>query len=424
MTGTSIEKEELRKRLRSFARDCKLESVTDFKSLQQEEVVRRALEGKDVLAIMPTGAGKSLTYQFPAYLSSNLITLVVSPLKALMNQQATFPGAVALNSDKDFDQQQQVWVQLKQKKKFILLVSPEMLARQHKRLAKLPIGRFVVDEVHCLSDWGLDFRPQYWWVAHFLRCVERERGGGHIPRLLLTATANKHVLADIAHHFPEVEDKTTHVCAPLARPELVLSALEVNGRTARLNALVKFLKRQQTRDLPPNTPRRGIVFNLEAVSTKSDDDGLPNDGVDRLKANQVVAYLKKRGIKKAYAYASKGKDMDAAERKRTLSAFEAASPRKGQVTVVVATTAFGMGMDFASVPFVSHLYPRPTVSEYWQQVGRAGRGMETGHAETLALCSKEDDRYALRFAKAPALDGLLNAFTVPLHGWLYAFKRA
>ncbi len=365
---------------------------------------------------MPTGSGKSLTYQFPAYVDQSRITLVVSPIKALMNQHAEFPGAVTFNSDTDFEKRPEVWAQLKKREKFILLVSPEMLASRHKQIARLPIGRFVIDEVHCLSDWGHDFRPHYWWVSHFLRVLERERGGGRIPRLLLTATANEHVIEDIVRHFPEVADVSRHVRAPLGRPELVLSGLEVSTRAKRLAALVKFLKRQQTRKLPPGTPRRGIVFNYLAVA---DDDALPKDD-SWLRTNQVVAYLRRRGFKKTFPFATRG--MKKPEKDATIAAFENASPRSGQATIVVATTAFGMGMDYAGVPFACHLYPSSTISEYWQQVGRAGRGLGEGaHAETLVLYANEDEAGSW---DGPALDGLVNAFTIPLHAKLYTFKQS
>lgn len=390
-----------------------------FKSAEQELVIRKVIAGESVLAVMPTGSGKSLTYQLPAFIDRKRVTLVISPLKALMEQHAELPLARCINSDTELEQRSKIWKDLKEGKRNILLVSPEMLARQYARLARLPIGRFVVDEVHCVSDWGHDFRPHYWWVSHYLRQIEKKRGQGRIPRLLLTATADRRVLQDIRLHFPEVDRRDAVVRASIGREEIVLCAKNVHSAKQRVAILTRFLERQRTRALPSGTARRGIVFNLEAVGGEEEVD-LTNR--DRLKADQVASLLRRRGFRKAYAYASRG--MKAEQRKDVLSKFEAASARKGQITVVVATNAFGMGMDYAAVPFVCHLYPRPTVVEYWQQVGRAGRGLDTGHrAEALALYSRGDFKYALRFAKAPALDGLLNAFTIPVHGWMYVWTR-
>lgn len=416
----TLAQDEVLARLRRFGRKCG-KSFEGFKSLEQELVVYKVLEREDVLAVMPTGSGKSLTYQFPAHCAPDQITLVVSPLRALMKQHAELPGAIRIDSDTMFEDRPDVWRSLRDGERFILLISPEMLVRQHERLAQLPIGRFVVDEVHCLSDWGHDFRPHYWWVSHYLRRLEVERGGDHIPRLLLTATANERVLKDIERHFPEVANPETHVIAPLGRTELVLSAQEVTTPATRLRALVRFLERQKTRPLPADTQRRGIAFNLEAVGGDDDDRDLKR--VERWKANEVVTLLRENGFPKTYAFASRG--MSSTERDEAIAAFENATPRAGQVTVVVATNAFGMGMDYDGIPFVCHLYPRPSLSEYWQQVGRAGRGFEGADswAEALALFSEEDEQYALRFAKAPALDGLINSFTIPLHGRMYVWKR-
>jgi len=395
-------------------------SFENFKSPEQELVTWKVLHAEDVLAVMPTGAGKSLTYQLPAYLTRSKVTLVISPLKALMEQHAELPWAHCITSDVDLEERKGILEDLRSgKKKNILLVSPEMLARQHRKIARLDIGRFVVDEVHCLSDWGHDFRPHYWWVSHFLRLIE-SRKGRRIPILLLTATADAHVLKDIRMHFPQVDHARTHVRARLGREEIVLSAREVTSAGQRLRLLRRFLKRQAQRPLPPGTKRRGIVFNLEAVGGDDEEPDLRNG--TRLKADQVVRWLRKHGFRKSYPYASRG--MTAEEKRKTIRHFERARRSKGQLTVVVATNAFGMGMDYERVPFVCHLYPRPSVMEFWQQVGRAGRGMPGKHwAEALALHSRDDLTYAARFAKAPALDGLLNAFTIPLHGWMYVWSR-
>jgi superfamily II DNA/RNA helicase len=416
--------------LRQFGRRLK-KNYERFLSEEQELVVYRALEGEDVLAVMPTGSGKSLTYQFTAFLRPDELTLVIMPLKALIAQQdALLPFGVGLTSE-TFDREV-VWDSLLDKENHVLFISPEMLSNAafHSRLSRqlrrghLRIGRFVVDEVHCMSDWGHDFRPQYWWVAHYLRLLEKEmpktaKSASHIPRLLLTATADEQVMQDIRRHFPEIEDHEI-VRAKASRPELILAAQRVESSRQRITSVARFLRRQATRPLPPGTPRRGIIFNLEAVASDGGDGIRDRRKSDRLKASDVVELLKGRGFKNLHAFSAKG--MSGEQRDTSRLAFENASSRRGQVTAVVATSAFGMGMDYAAVPFVCHLYPRSNVSEYWQQVGRAGRGMSLtdASAETLALFSKTDHRYALRFAKTPAMDGLINSFTVPLHGWLYA----
>jgi len=398
-------------------------------------VIYRALEGEDVLAVMPTGSGKSLAYQFTAFLRPKELTLVVSPLKALIAQQDEFlPFGIGLTSD-TFDRAA-VWESLLAGENYVLFVSPEMLSNPafHSRLAKylrrgrLKLGRFVVDEVHCLSDWGHDFRAQYWWTAHYLRLLQRQMPASskireHVPLLLLTATADEQVLRDIRQHFPEVEDEEI-VRAPASRPELVLAANRVDSAPARISRLARLLRRQANRPLPHGTPRRGIVFTLEAVSRDGGQDLSDRMKADRLKADDVVALLKARGFKHVYTYSAKG--MDKLGRDASREAFEHALARRGHVTAIVATNAFGMGMDYPGVPFVCHMYPRPNVSEYWQQVGRAGRGIngngQPAWAEALALYSSRDRRYSIRFAKAPAIDGLINAFTIPLHGWMYVVR--
>jgi ATP-dependent DNA helicase RecQ len=405
-------------------------AVSDFRSGEQESAVRRVLDNEDLLVVMPTGAGKSLIYQFPAWIHSDSLTLVVSPLRALMNQQGEGLGADTINSD-TLDRQD-VWRRVASGKAFILLVSPEMLAHpsfrknlaRSLRAGRRGLGRFVVDEVHCLSDWGHDFRPHYWWVAHHLRTLESScrlaQGVKRVPRLLLTATADRHVTADIIRHFPEVAAKFQHITTSVARPEIVLLAKKVTTRKQRLAVLTRFLARQSKRPLPKGVQRRGIIFNLEAVDHVVDENAATRE---RMKANDVTEALKEFGFSDVHTFTSKG--MNKFTRSLSAEAFENATSRRGRVTAVVATSAFGMGMDYSQVPFVVHLYPRPSLAEYWQQVGRAGRDMNGAGccAEALAIFSQDDHRYARRFAKAPALDGLLNAYTIPLFGWMYVWKK-
>ena len=292
----------------------------DFKSLMQELVVWRTLAGLDTLAVLPTGAGKSLCFQLPAYCTAGTgqLTLVISPLRALMTMFAGLSNTYGVfHSDIALEKDQETWNDLSTGEKYVLLVGPEKLAQynfqkklcQQMKRHKLRFARFVVDEVHCLSDWGHDFRPHYWWVAHHLRTVEKAmRVKPAIPRLLLTATADKQVIRDIAQHFPEVEDPRNHVRASVEREELFLCARKVNSLTNRKKALIKFLGRQATRQLPKDVKRRGIVYNRLAVREEdSEDDGnnsLKKDGY--LSTNEVVKFLREKGFTRTFPFATGG----------------------------------------------------------------------------------------------------------------------
>jgi ATP-dependent DNA helicase RecQ len=427
--GTRVSRPELLAELRRFGRHIGRPAIQEFKSPQQELAVLKVLAGEDVLAILPTGSGKSLVFQFPAFLEPHRLTLVISPLRALMSELGRLNGATTITGETV--DREDVWRSLKSKDKHILLVSPEMLAGElrhtllrHLERGRIEICRFVVDEVHCVSDWGHDFRPHYWWLAYHLRVLEREvvrRGSCEsVQRVLLTATADERVLEDVRHHFPEVTSDEV-VRAPMDRPEIMLSALRVESKSERLQQLAKFIKRQSRRPLPPGVKRRGIVYCLEAVGGDDDGDGL--DGTpDRLNAQQLADYL--NGLSGVHAYPFSSRGMSPDQREQVKEAFERAGTKKGKVTVVVATNAFGMGLDYREIPFVVHAYPRPSVMEYAQQVGRVGRGMPEGSwAEALSLHKPGDWAYTRRFATAPAADGLLNAFTMPLYGYMYVWQR-
>jgi ATP-dependent DNA helicase RecQ len=300
----------------------------------QLEVVLAALEAKDVLAVMPTGAGKSLTYQLPAVMQTGL-TLVISPLIALMKDQvdalkAKKISAAMLNSSQSSEDQTAIMDNLKNLS--MLYLAPERLRTPDllETLKKLSIVRLVIDEAHCVSSWGHDFRPDYLALGEFRKNL------GNPPVTALTATATTHVQDDIVKVL-EMKD-ATRIVTGFDRINLSYRVTKVPGESAKKEALQMLLER---------LPRPGLVY----VGTRKE-------------AEELSAFVNSLGIKCSYYHGAR----ETSERDAVQDAF-----MSGKLEVVIATNAFGMGVDKANVRFVIHYRLPGTVEAYYQEAGRAGR---------------------------------------------------
>jgi ATP-dependent DNA helicase RecQ len=329
----------------------------------QLPIIRTILTGRDCIGVMPTGAGKSLTYQLPARVLGGL-TLVVSPLIALMKDQVdalTEAGlrATFINSSLSLDERRDRVERLRAGEFEIVYAAPEGLEASVGRLVgELPLKLIAVDEAHCISQWGHDFRPAYRNLAGLKRRFPT------IPVLALTATATDDVTRDIA------------VQLGMRAPALFRGSFF--RKNLRLYACRKdTLGRATTRDaiLSLLLERRGESGIVYCLSRKS--------------VEQVAGFLLEAGIPAGFYHAG----MEPKERERVQDAF-----RSGSLDVVVATIAFGMGIDKSNVRFVIHRDMPRSVEGYYQEIGRAGRDGVT--SDCVLFHSWADVKAYDRFADA------------------------
>ncbi len=322
----------------------------------QAAVIDRLLDGKSAAAIFPTGGGKSLCYQLPAIVFEGL-TLVVSPLLALMKdqvEQLVGRGIAAsrLDSTQSVEESRTVMQQVREGKCKLLFVAPERFFNERFRefIGGQHIAMFAIDEAHCISQWGHSFRPDYLKLARIARELKSER------ILALTATATPAVLDDICREF--AIDRNCAIQTPFYRSNLVFRVTACDP-TTRLKLLLKKLKQ-------PEFPGPAIVYvtlqrTAEEVSEKLIQVGLP-----------------------ARAYHA---GLDDNVRSEVQDWFMASSDG-----IVVATIAFGMGIDKANVRAIYHYNPAKSIENLAQEIGRAGRDGETSVCETLLV---PEDRIVL-----------------------------
>ncbi len=330
-----------------------LHTTFGFESFRpgQAEIVAAILDGRDVLAVMPTGSGKSLCYQLPALLRDGL-TVVVSPLIALMrNQVAQLRGygvaAAALNSANNPAENRAVLDHIARGKLRLVYVAPERLVKAETLdlLKRAKVAMLAVDEAHCISQWGHDFRPEY----AALGAAQAELGG--VQTVAFTATADAATRADILQKlFRRPPAVFVH---GFDRPNLRLA---MQAKSTSRNQLANFVH--------AHAGQSGIVYCAS-----------------RRKTEELAGYLRLEGVKALSYHAG----MDKADRSRHQDAF-----LQEDGVVVVATIAFGMGIDKPDVRFVLHADMPSNIEGYYQEIGRAGRdGLA---ADTLMLYGMGDIR--------------------------------
>ncbi|MFL5996154.1 MAG: RecQ family ATP-dependent DNA helicase [Streptomyces sp.] len=304
----------------------------------QLSAMEAVMQGRDTLAVMPTGAGKSAVYQVPGLLLPGP-TVVVSPLIALQRDQIAgllrhddAPDAVAVNSAQAAGEAEAAWDAVRHGDAEFLFLSPEQLAKDEvvERLARAAPSLFVVDEAQCVAAWGHDFRPDY------LRLAQAARRMGRPTVLALTATAAPPVREEIVERLG-MEDPAL-VVAGFDRPNIALEVRRFQDDTD---------KRREVVERAAAEPKPGIVY----TATRRDAEAYADD-------------LSALGLAAAAYHAG----LTAGERSRVHDAFLA-----GETDVVVATSAFGMGIDKEDVRFVLHASVPGSLDAYYQEIGRAGR---------------------------------------------------
>jgi ATP-dependent DNA helicase RecQ len=327
----------------------------EFRGLQGE-VIAEVLAGRSALAVLPTGGGKSLCYQIPSLVRPGL-GLVVSPLIALMTDQVAAlqqsgVAAARLDSNVDPAEKAETWRRIEAGELDLLYVSPEglMAGWMLERLRRTPLALIAIDEAHCVSQWGHDFRPEYRMLGKLAELFPK------VPRLAVTATADAKTREDIRAELRLTE--AAEFVASFARPELILSAeRKRGGKEKRIVELVT-----------ARPGRSGVVYAGSRDGTEKLAEALRGAGVPALAYH---AGLERR------------------LRETRLEEF-----LEADAAVMVATIAFGMGVDKPDVRFVIHADPPASIEAYWQEIGRAGRDGDP--AEGITLYGASDMAWALR----------------------------
>ena len=326
---------------------------------QQEEIIRHLLQKRDALVLMPTGGGKSICYQVPALVCAGT-AVVVSPLISLMKDQVESLctngiAAAALNSNNDETENLRIRRTCMEGKLKLLYISPEkLLAEANYLLRDISISFFAIDEAHCISQWGHDFRPEYAQLG-ILRSLFPQT-----PVIALTATADKLTREDIVRQLHLREPRI--FLSSFDRPNLSLTVKRGYQQKEKNKAILDFIGRHRGES--------GIVYCMSRSKTES-----------------VAQMLQKNGIRTAVYHAG----LDTEKRNRAQDDFI-----NDRIQVVCATVAFGMGIDKSNVRWVIHYNLPKSIESFYQEIGRAGRdGLPS---DTLLFYSMADLILLTKFA--------------------------
>lgn len=316
----------------------------------QHEVIQTLLEGRDCLAIMPTGAGKSICFQLPALMMPG-VTLVISPLISLMKDQVDslvnqeIP-ATYINSQCTFEEAKARFAAIRAGRVKLVYISPERLENEFftSFMQSLPISMFIIDEAHCVSQWGHDFRPSYCAIKDWIAALPKRPVVG-----AFTATATEKVKEDMMNLLGLEKERI--FIGGFDRPNLYFRVVRTN---------------------------RKLDFALSYVQQHKEESGIIY-GATRKEVDRVYEELTRRGIRAGRYHAGLSDDM----RRTMQDAFT-----YDRLQVIVATNAFGMGIDKSNVRYVIHYQMPKNIESYYQEAGRAGRDGAPG--ECILLFSRQD----------------------------------